>query len=585
MSESLLPALDVSVEASLFRKLRWQIVVATVREQLLTRRLRIAIVVGLSFVLWSLMFGAFYEGFTLLRRAIVHPGMLAQSVHAIYNIFFLSLFLMLGISSGIILFTMLYQSEDTQFLLTTPTRPGRIVLFKLQEAVVFSSWGFILLGSPLLIAYGLVMQAPFYYYLLLLPFMFSFAAIAAGIGAVVCLLVVRFLPRVRMLIAGGMVVVFGVVLALFAWKSFSNLEEDIASVLWFQQTLSRMEYAEQRFLPSWWLSSGLLEAAHPAEVGTATSAWKESLGFLAALVTNALLLPIVVFSIGERCFRVSYSEIRGAGNRPVRHWLVQADEWIMAILRPLPNDMRLLLAKDIKTFRRDPMHWMQFAIFFGLMVMYLLYMQRFKYDKSLETWMTTIGYMNVAVIGLLLSTFMVRFVFPLISLEGRRSWILGTLPIRRSSILFSKFVFACGVSVVPCGVVIFFSDLALQIVQRHPIVALIHQLTSVGLCLGLSSLAIGLGARLPTLREDSPSRIAAGFGGTLTLVLSTIFVFTLVAGVSIPAYFRFSINSREWYGSNMLVGIAFAIAALFTAAVIYIPMRIGLRSFQNTELR
>jgi ABC-2 type transport system permease protein len=249
--------------------------------------------------------------------------------------------------------------------------------------------------------------------------------------------------------------------------------------------------------------------------------------------------------------------------------------------------MRLLLAKDIKTFRRDPMHWLQFSIFMGLMVMYLLYMRRFQYDKSLETWMTVIGYMNVAVIGLLLATFMTRFVFPMISLEGRRIWILGTLPIRRSSILLSKFVFACGVSVIPCGTVILLSDFALHIVERQPVVALLHQLTSIALCLGLSSLAIGLGARLPTLREDSPSRIAAGFGGTLTLVLSTAFVFTLVAVVSIPAYFRFSAKPEHdvWYASNGFMATALGLAFLLSALVIYFPMYLGLKSFQNVELK
>ncbi|MCA9215973.1 MAG: hypothetical protein KDB27_23060 [Planctomycetales bacterium] len=576
--------LTIPQEASLFRHVRWRMAWATLCEQLATRRLRIAIVVVLSLILWGIMFAAFFEGFLLLKRAIVHTGLLAQSVHAIYNVFFLSLFSMLAISSGIILFTMLYQSRDTQFLLTTPTRPGRIVLYKFQEAVVFSSWGFILLGSPLLLAYGVVMQAPAYYYLMLPAFMLSFAAIPAGIGAIGCLLVVRFLPKVRAFIAILFLAAFCSVLGLFAWKSFSNLEEDIVSVLWFQQTLSRMEYAEQRYLPSWWLSSGLLEAAHPSTSDAGAESWKQSLGFLFVLVTNALVIPKVIFWVGDRVFRTSFSEIRGVGNRPVRQWLNQIDRLLLSIMSPLPTDMRLLLAKDIKTFRRDPMHWMQFSIFFGLMIMYLLYMQRFHYDDSRQAWITAIGYMNVAVIGLLLSTFMTRFIFPMISLEGRRIWILGTLPVRRSSILMSKFIFACGISILPCSSVIFASDVALQIAHRQPVVAAIHQLTCVALCLGLSALATGMGARLPTLREDSPSRIAAGFGGTLTLVLSTAFVFTLVAITSIPAYFCFCSNAQAWYGSKAFVAISLAAAMLLTACAVYLPLHLGMRYFDNAEL-
>ncbi len=36
-----------------------------------------------------------------------------------------------------------------------------------------------------------------------------------------------------------------------------------------------------------------------------------------------------------------------------------------------------------------------------------------------EQWVTVMSFLNVAVVGLLLSTFTARFVFPAISLEGR----------------------------------------------------------------------------------------------------------------------------------------------------------------------
>ncbi len=53
-----------------------------------------------------------------------------------------------------------------------------------------------------------------------------------------------------------------------------------------------------------------------------------------------------------------------------------------------------------------------------------------------------ISFLNLAVVGLLLSTFTTRFVFPMISLEGRRFWILGLLPVRRETIIWGKYLFA-----------------------------------------------------------------------------------------------------------------------------------------------
>ena len=57
---------------------------------------------------------------------------------------------------------------------------------------------------------------------------------------------------------------------------------------WFQEVLGRLRLSEQRLLPSYWLSSGLLEAAHPAPATSAVASWRESLGFLSVLVANAL---------------------------------------------------------------------------------------------------------------------------------------------------------------------------------------------------------------------------------------------------------------------------------------------------------
>ena len=64
--------------------------------------------------------------------------------------------------------------------------------------------------------------------------------------------------------------------------------------------------------------------------------------------------------------------------------------------------------------------------------------------------------------------------------------------------------------------------------QISPLVVAIHQLTCLLLCVGLSGIAVGLGAKMPDLREESPSKIAAGFGGTLSLVISAIYIVIVV---------------------------------------------------------
>ena len=42
----------------------------------------------------------------------------------------------------------------------------------------------------------------------------------------------------------------------------------------------------------------------------------------------------------------------------------------------LPNPIRLLILKDLRTFRRDPAQWSQFLIFFGLLAFYFINIRR-----------------------------------------------------------------------------------------------------------------------------------------------------------------------------------------------------------------
>lgn len=580
--------LNATAERDLFQSLRFRHSWRLVSELLAKSRLRVSVIVVLTTIFWGGMFWVFLEGFSLLDSAISHEATKAQTIHAVYNVFFLSLLAMLAVSSGIILYGLLFDSEEIRFLLTTPASAERIVLHKFQEAVVLSCWGFILLGSPLLVAYGVQAAAPWYYFALLLPFLISYVFLPSGFGAVVCLLLVTYLPKVRLhaLILACVLLLGGGI--YFGWSFVTSTPNDIMTPLWFQDVMGRLRHSEQRLLPSYWLSSGLLEAAHPASDDGITS-WRESLGFLSVLISNALLVPVVVAWVGGKLLRPAFSQLSGIGraNRETQSsWM---DKVAFKLAAPFPKPVQLLLVKDLRLFRRDPLRWTQFLIFFGLLGLYFINVRRFHYKEPLDSWMTLIGFLNLGVVGLIQSTFTTRFIFPMISMEGRRFWILGTLPVKRDLILWGKLLFAVTVSIVPCSILIFLSDFMLQIVERTPWVAVIHQLVCWTICIGLSAIAVGLGAKFPNLREPSPAKIAAGFGGTLNLVASAIFIIVSVLLVAVPCYYwvesadvsdRLSVLS---VGSTtlMLGGLlaSIAVGALTTA----IPLVVGLRAFRRME--
>jgi ABC-2 type transport system permease protein len=576
------PLLSPVQELRVFRRL-WLRIGGTLLRQTFHRAwFRLSLILLLSVVLWGGLFWFFFDGFLLLKKTITLGDVHDQMVRGLFGMFFAALLVMLVFSSGIILYGSLFRSRESAFLLTLPARVERVFLHKFQNAVILSSWGFLLLGSPMVMAFGLAARAPWYYFLMLLPFMVAFIYLPAAIGAILCLGIVYLVPRHRlwvMAIAASLAV-GGAVWAV--WSLAVHPAGEPFTPSWIQQMLGRLGVTEQRLLPSWWLSSGLIEASR--------GQWAEGLLFLALIASNALFFRQLAVAVAGRSYRAAYSALCGLENARRRVRPAWLDAAIIRSFRFLPMQVRLLIVKDLRLFRRDPLQWSQFLIFFGLLVLYFSNIQHFAYDIHYASWMSLVSFMNVCVVGLLLSTFNTRFIFPMVSLEGRSFWVLGLLPVRRETILWSKFLFAVMGAAIPSSLLIVLSDLKLDV--PWPIMAS-HQLTCVLLSVGLAGIAVGLGAKLPNLREETPSRIAAGFGGTLNLVASTLFILVIVLLTALPCHFYFATKDRHMaalipqarWSAYLYLGLlgGTLVSIVLTILAVVIPLRMGFRAFRRLE--
>ena len=570
-------------EARLFFRLRATVAWETLRSMLSSARLRLSLVALLSVMFWAALYGLFVEAFLFLES--LH----ADVVSLLFNAFFSSLMVMLVFSTGILLYSGLYCSAEARLLLTLPVREETILGHKFQEALWFSSWGFVLLGSPMLVAYGVVRQAGWPYYLLILPFMLAFVVIPAALGSIACMAMVAWLPRLRVHALTVAIAAACLTAVWIGWSLAAPGRIDTMSQAWLEHVFARLAFTEQRLFPSWWLSSGLMEAAAVGRGPRAAVApLLEALKFLAVLVANGMLLHLLAGRLARAVYRRGYSQLIGEAPRRRQRTGGWFDETILGLGGPAGRPLRLLLVKDLRLFRRDISQWSQFLIFFGLLSLYFFNLRSFDYNN---VYASMIGFLNLAVVGLILSTFTTRFIFPMISLEGRRFWILGLLPVHRDQIVWSKFVFSFLGGVVPCCGLVLLSDLMLGI--RPPMV-LVHEFCCVVLCLGLSGLAVGLGARMPELRESSPAKISSGFGGTLCLVLSSLLIMLVVIVAALPGHLFLLTRAigptggtaaavLEWAGGPGGTAASLAIVALLGCAATALPLAAGLRHFRHLE--
>lgn len=558
-----------------FQHLRWRLARNHLRVLMTGSRLRLLMIVACSAVFWTGLFGLFFEGFHFLGTFV---KLSTEVVEYLFAMFFLSLLVMLVFSTGIIMYSSLFTSREAAFLLATPASCDRIFAHKFVQAMGFSSWGFLLLGSPMLVAYGLTVNAGWPFYALFLAFLVVFTLIPGSLGGLGAIVVAHLMPRRRKTVLIVTMVVSVLALLLLVVRVVRTPGE-VLSRDWLDSLLGQLAFSQHPLLPSRWMAHGLM--------GAAKGDYGDGLFYLGVTTSNAALAYLVATVVARDLYRSAYSRVQGGRNarRHVRSGVIDAvfHRVFFYVSRPI----RLLILKDLRTFLRDPAQWSQFLIFFGLLALYFLSIRRLGYHVQNTYFRYLLSFLNLSVMALILSTFTSRFIFPLLSLEGRNFWVLGLFPLRRSEILWGKFAFSSGISLVATEGLILLSDWMLRV---GPMMMAIHIVIGAVLCFGLSGISVGLGARMPNLKEDDPSKIAAGFGGTLNLLVSLVFIFIVVACLALPVHLFFAGYQANEAGLNLDIGrfqtamlVAMGVSTAFGLLATAWALRLGMRAFDRME--
>jgi hypothetical protein len=169
-----------------------------------------------------------------------------------------------------------------------------------------------------------------------------------------------------------------------------------------------------------------------------------------------------------------------------------------------------------------------------------------------------------------------RFVFPKFSLEGKRLWIMGLAPMGLKQALRVKFWLASRAALTVTLGLIWLSCHML----RMPIGRTLYLgLIIATMTFTLTALAMGLGALYPNFREDNPTKIVSGFGGTLCLVLSFLYI---VGSVTLLAV------GSPWglKGEASVKWILISWAGFVAMSIVlgWVPYRLGLRRVVTVEL-
>jgi ABC-2 type transport system permease protein len=540
------------------------------RDLLRRSRFKILVIGSFSILFWYSLYRLSYLGMREVGQiARQHTAELLSSM---FHVFFLALAVMLFFSNAVIFYTSLFKSRETAFLAALPVRAESLFLYRLGESVAFSSWAFVFLATPLTAAYCTYTGLPWAFNLAALAFYLAFLFVPAAAGSLAAMIVTVTVPRSRrgLVIAGAVAILGGI--AYLGWRVLrikSGMSQDLRIA---SEVFESIRFSDNPLLPSAWLARGILGLRE----GWTSGAWF----YLGLIAANAAFLTAVAHAAAGRLVRRGWFVSQDLGSRKRRGGKGWADAVLRRVLFFMGGRVRQIVMKDAKTFARDPVQWTQFLIFFGLLGIYFSSLRSFAYEERDVFFRNLIAQMNLLATALTLATFSSRFIFPQLSLEGRRFWVVGMMPMPREEILFGKLAFSFAASLLISETLIGISSFML----KTPVtLAALHAVSLFGICLGLSGLSVGLGTIYPNFAEDNPSKIVAGFGGTLNLVMSLGFVLSIVAVQAVAGFILLRGEGAPADPTVLIVGTMTAILALSLGACL-IPMGMALKAIRRLEI-
>lgn len=478
-------------------------------------------------------FATSIAGFSFLANQKLPLG--GDIVGLLLDLFFLSTGTLLCLSTGLILFGSLFDSQESAFLLSKPVADDRVFAHQFIGALLFSSAALVLLALPLLLAYGLAMDAGPLYFLLLPAYFLATPLLPGSLGAILCLGLVRWIPRRRKeaLAALGVLLVLGALVWIgIGLRNLRFAKPGDDEVL--NEVLGHVRFASAAWLPTHWQSQGLRQAAR--------GQWEPALRYLSLSLTTGLMAFCLSAWVARRWYRIGLDRLSQQERRQHTGRFAWLDH-LPTIMPGLTRQEKSLLVKDFRTFRRDVRQWGQGLLFLVILSFYFSSLRRMFPGDIPQAFRNGLSLLNIGVVGMLLCASCGRFVFPLVSLEGRRVWLLGLTPISRLLWVRGKFFFSLLLCLLFALPLVALSDTMLEM----PLPAmLVHQVTAIYLSCGLSGLASGLGAVWPSFQEKDPSRIAVGYGGTLSLVISLAFLLGCMSLTALPWHLARAAGGEEF---------------------------------------
>lgn len=493
-------------------------------------------------------------------------------IHRFIFVVLFIFFITVNLGNIVVSYSTFFKTGEVGFLLTKPVSFDKIFLIKFLDNFFYSSSTLLLMVTAALSGYASYFGLPWYFIpfavlILILPFMF----ISGILGVIILLTVLRF--------AG----IFGIkkvlaIIALFYASTivlfylFSSPVELVTKVFeYFPNVNNYLGFLENpviKLLPNHWVADALY--------------WINSGKYVAAmwniylLICTSILFFLFSLFIAKKWFYKTWLVFLNLSKelsvKKRNNGKIVFSFWNNSSLKP---SREVLLKREFILFIREPSQWIHFIIMLFLITVFVVSI--YNIDVVIlnyyNIYLKTLIYLIIFLFNVfLIASLSLRFVFPLVSLEGEAIWKIRSAPVNFQKLMLTRFVIHFTVIFIIGQLLNFVSNYQFSITLTA-----ISQLNTAFITITLVSLNFGMGSVFANYKEKNPIRIASSQGASFTFLFTIIYMVILIILLFAPiSNYFYNIDKKSIISISQLL---YTSAILGTMALVlsYLSISKGVR--------
>ncbi len=505
----------------------------------------------------------------LLEEVRIGTFLLHRFIFVVLFIFFMAV----NVGNIVVSYSTMFRAKEVGFLLTKPVSFTKLFAIKFLDNFFYSSSTLLLIITAVIFGYTEYFGLPWYFIpvsvlFIIFPFMF----IAGSLGAIILLIILRLSARfgVKQVISTIGLIYGSTIISFYYFSSPVNLVNKVFE--YFPNINAYFGFLEHpfiKFLPNYWISEALYWISSGK---VSASGW-----FIYLLIVTSTVIFIFSLYLAKRWYYKTWlvsldlAEDLSIKNNGKKRLFGFENKSNLA-----PHD-EALLKREFILFFREPSQWTHLVVMLFLITIFISSIGSIDAMilNAYNVYLKTLVYLVVYLFNIfLIASLSLRFVFPLVSLEGESIWKIRSAPLNHKKIIGTRLLIYFSIIFLIGQVLNFVTNYQFSI---H--LTVISQFNTGLVTVLLVTLNFGMGAVFVNYKERNPIRIASSQGASITFLFTIVFLVFLIVILFAPLsnYFD-ALEKRNIVNINQLLFTSLILLSI-TTIVAYLMINTGMKYF------